>query len=812
MPNSAVHRTARRAAPLLLVLAAALAPAAIRAQGTAADYARAAGLDARFEGLAVNLMDAPQWIAGTHRFFYRKSVKGGFEFELVDADAKTKEPAFDHARLATALAAALDTTVTAVTLPFARFTFVDGTREIEFVRSGHAWRCALADYRCRDTGPVRRNFGFGNRGVGGPSPSWGLTPDTEAVPYEGPWDDQWAAEELAEAQQAPTLRESPGFKRSPDGKQEAYIWNYNVYVRPVGARSGTELSYDGSEGNYYSFESIVWAPDSRKLVAYRVVPGYHREVHYVVSTPPDQLQPKDSVRFYQKPGDRLDVRRPVLFELEAHRQIEVSDSLFPNAYNVTVPIWWQDSRGFTFEYNQRGHQVYRVIEVNGETGAARAIVDERSDTFIDYRKMSGNMFDSGRQFRYDLDDGKEMIWASERDGWDHLYLYDDATGRVIGQITKGPWLVRDVEYVDTAAKQIYFSAGGVNAGEDPYFLHYYRIGFDGTGLVSYTPARANHTVSWSDDHEYYVDLYSRVDLPPVGELRRTSDRALVMPLETGDISALVRAGWKAPDVFVAKGRDGTTDIYGVIFKPTTFDPKKKYRVIENIYAGPQGSFVPKSFQVLNGMRNLAELGFIVVQIDGMGTANRSKAFHDVAWHDLADAGYPDRILWHRAVAAKHPWYDVSRGVGIYGTSAGGQNAMAALLFHGDFYKVAYSASGCHDNRMDKIWWNELWMGWPLGPQYIASSNTENAWRLTGKLMLVYGELDTNVDPSSTVQVVNALIKANKTFDLLEIPNSDHTSGGAYGAMKRDDFFVHDLLGVEPPDRNAQVLTSNPIKH
>ena len=264
-------------------------------------------------------------------------------------------------------------------------------------------------------------------------------------------------------------------------------------------------------------------------------------------------------------------------------------------------------------------------------------------------------------------------------------------------------------------------------------------------------------------------------------------------------------------MFVSKARDGKTDIYGLIFRPTNFDPRKKYPVIENIYAGPQGSFVPKSFQMLNGMRNVAELGFVVVQIDGMGTANRSKAFHDVAWKNLADAGYPDRILWHQAVAAKYPWYDISR-VGIYGTSAGGQNAMGALLFHGDFYKVAYTASGCHDNRMDKIWWNELWMGWPLGPQYIASSNTENAWRLTGKLMLVFGELDTNVDPSSTVQVVNALIKANKTFDLLEIPNSDHTSGGAYGSMKRDDFFVHNLLGVEPPDRNAEVLTSNPIKH
>ncbi|MHB1864380.1 MAG: DPP IV N-terminal domain-containing protein [Gemmatimonadaceae bacterium] len=821
MPHRYARRIAPRALPAASLALAALALLAValplRAQGTAADYARAAALDARYHGLALDVMDPPEWIQGTDRFFYRKSVTGGYAFVLVDATTREKRPAFDHAKLAAALSAAMDTTFTAVTLPFARFTFTPGERDIEFVDHGSLWRCALADYQCRNTGPARNGRGgrggSGNRGVGSPASPWVLDADadTDAAPDEGPWNDQWSAEELAEAQQAPSLRESPDAKRSPDGTREAYIWNYNVYVRAVGARSGTELSYDGSEGNFYSFASIEWSPDSRKLVAYRVQPGYHREVHYVVSTPPDQLQPKDSVRFYQKPGDRLDVRRPVLFNLDTQRQIEVSDALFPNAYNITVPIWWKDGRAFTFEYNQRGHQVYRVIEVDGTTGAARAIVDEHSDTFIDYPRANGSLTDSGRQFRYDIGDGKQMIWMSERDGWCHLYLYDDATGQVVNQITRGPWVVRAVDHVDEQARQIYFSAGGMDPAEDPYFLHSYRINFDGTGLVSYTPARANHIVSWSPDHKYYVDLYSRVDLAPIGQLRQTSDQSVVMELEHGDLAPLVSAGWKPPEVFVAKGRDGTTDIYGLIFRPTNFDPRKKYPVIENIYAGPQGSFVPKSFQVLNGMRNIAELGFIVVQIDGMGTNNRSRAFHNTAWHDLADAGFPDRILWHKAVAARYPWYDISR-VGIYGTSAGGQNAMAALLFHPEFYQVAYSASGCHDNRMDKIWWNELWMGWPLGPQYIASSNMENAWRLKGKLMLVFGELDTNVDPSSTVQVVNALIKANKTFDLLEIPNSDHTSGGAYGAMKRDDFFVHNLLGVEPPNRNAEVLTANPIQH
>jgi dipeptidyl aminopeptidase/acylaminoacyl peptidase len=248
---------------------------------------------------------------------------------------------------------------------------------------------------------------------------------------------------------------------------------------------------------------------------------------------------------------------------------------------------------------------------------------------------------------------------------------------------------------------------------------------------------------------------------------------------------------------VAKARDGATDIWGLIYRPSTFSAARRYPVIENIYAGPQGSFVPKSFAAYNAMQAIAELGFIVVQIDGMGTSNRSKAFHDVAWKNLGDAGFPDRILWHKAVAAKYPYYDISR-VGIYGTSAGGQSALGALLFHGDFYKAAVSASGCHDNRMDKIWWNEQWMGWPIGPEYGAASNVNNAKNLTGDVLLIYGEMDTNVDPSSTLQVVNQLIKHNRNFDLLAIPGANHTSGGPYGDHKRWDFFVQHLLGVTPP--------------
>jgi dipeptidyl aminopeptidase/acylaminoacyl peptidase len=297
-----------------------------------------------------------------------------------------------------------------------------------------------------------------------------------------------------------------------------------------------------------------------------------------------------------------------------------------------------------------------------------------------------------------------------------------------------------------------------------------------------------------------VDAWSRVDLPPVAQLRRTEDRKVLLDLGKGDATALLASGVRMPEVFVAKGRDGKTDIWGTIVRPINFDPAKKYPVIEQIYAGPQGSFVPKTFSAVPVTQALAELGFIVVQIDGMGTSNRSKAFHDVAFKNLGDAGFPDRILWHKAVGAKYPSYDIGR-VGIYGNSAGGQNAMGAMLFHPEFYKVAVTNSGCHDNRMDKIWWNEQWMGWPLGPQYAASSNVDNASKLQGKVLLIVGEMDSNVDPASTMQVVDALVKANKHFDMLYIPGQNHGVGVLAPQHYLQDYFVHNLLGVEPPDWN-----------
>ena len=740
-----------------------LAPALASAQGTPADYTRANGLRARYEALAINVPGAATWSDDSARFWYRRSVKGGHEFLVFEMASRQKRPAFNHVRMAAALASATGNKYEALTLPFNSFTFVDDQKAIEAAVDGTTWRCALAEATCRKAEPSRRG------------------------------DDT-----------TPRL--------SPDRKWEALISNYNVAIRPAGSQKSTILSLDGSEGNAYELGSIAWSPDSKKIAAYRVKPGYRREVYYVESSPEDQLQPKHSTLRYAKPGDVLDLQQPVVFDVAAKTAMAVDNTLFPNAYSLSRLEWRKDSRAVTFEYNQRGHQVYRVIEVDAASGRARAVVSEEPKTFFNYRTANGTLADSGKKYRFDIADGKELIWMSERDGWNHLYLLDGATGVVRNQITKGAWPVRGVLKVDEALRQIWFTASGMYPGKDPYFAYVYRINFDGSGLTRLSAdGDANHTVAVSPDQKWVVDTYSRIDTAPVSELRTLDDGAVVSEIERADISALIQSGWKAPEVFTSKARDGVTDIWGVIVRPTNFDTSKKYPVIENIYAGPQGSFVPKSFAAFNAMMAQAELGFIVVQLDGMGTSNRSKAFHDVAWKNLGDAGFPDRILWHKAVAAKYPWYDISR-VGIYGTSAGGQNSLGGLLFHPDFYQVAVSAAGCHDNRMDKIWWNEQWMGWPLGPQYSASSNVDNAYRLEGHVLLVVGEMDNNVDPASTMQVVNQLIKHDKDFDLLYIPGAGHGAGGAYGEHKRFDYFVRHLLGVNPPTWTKKDLKDSTADH
>ena len=582
---------------------------------------------------------------------------------------------------------------------------------------------------------------------------------------------------------------------SPDKKWEAYIKDNNLYISPVQDKEQKEqpkeeiaLSMDGSTNLRYDGWSIIWSPDSRKLATVKIRDVQERRIPLLESSPATQKQPILQWRDYAKPGDVIPIHLPVLFDVETRKQIPVETSLYENQYYLYLTGWREDSRAFSFEFNQRGHQRYIIGEVNATDGSVRHLIDEQVKTFIYYYN----------NYRKDLNDGKELLWISERDGWRHLYLINGTNGEIKQQVTKGEWVVRQVDYVDEANRMVYFTASGFNKEEDPYNLHYCRIRLDGTGFEDMTPENGNHTVVFSADRQYFTDVYSRPDLPPVSQLKRTTDASVVTELQRCDIRALQAKGWIMPEVFSAKGRDGKTDIWGNIYRPTNFDSSKRYPVVEMIYAGPHDSHVDKDFKPANHLiSKLVELGFIVVSIDGMGTSNRSKAFHDVCWKNLKDAGFPDRIAWIKAAAAKYTYMDLDR-VGIYGWSAGGQNAMAALLFHNDFYKVAVALCGCHDNRMDKIWWNEQWMGYPLDESYSASSNVDNAHLLKGKLLLINGELDDNVDPASTLQVVSALMKANKNFEQLYLPGKTHSLGGPFEMHKMHDFFVKHLLNQEPP--------------
>ena len=518
--------TARKLALALLILTV-FGPAAATAQGTAADYERAMGLRSKYQGLALNVPEAGRWVDKTHRFVYRRSVRGGFEFVQVDADKGTKAPAFDHERLATALSKASGGKYTAVTLPFTTYTSPADTGRIEFAIDSVRWTCDLSANTCVKVErpiPERRD-------------NWA----------RGPHGDP----------------ERP--KISPDGKWEALVNNYNVCVRQVGTGKVVPLSFDGSEGNYYS-DSVAWSPDSTRLVTYRVRPGYRRFIQYVESSPTDQLQPKYSSREYAKPGDALDMDQPVLFEVASRKSTAIDHALFPNAYDLTNLAWRKDSRHFTFEYNERGHQVYRVIEVDAADGRARAAVSEEPKTFFSY---------SGKKYRYDVQDGREIVWMSERDGWNHLYLVDGATGVIRNQITKGPWVVRGVDRVDETTRQVWFRASGMYPGKDPYFVHFYRINLDGSGLTALTEADAQHAITLSGDGQYFVDTWSRIDLAPTSVLRSVRGGKAVMELECADISELQKAGWRPPESFTATGRDGKTDIWGVIFKPSNFDPSRR---------------------------------------------------------------------------------------------------------------------------------------------------------------------------------------------------------------------------------------------
>ena len=734
---------------------------------TAGDYARAEKFLAGYTTpLVLHGAVRPTWLPGaSDRFWYRSEIgdEGAAEFVLVDAAKGTKMPAFDPARLAATLSEAAGAKYDAMHLPFTRFTYSADGRSISFAVNGRSWTCEVTGASCTAAKEAAR-------------------PRDEAV--------------------------------SPDGKLAAFIRRDNLWVRNPATGAERQLTTDGAPDFGYATDNagwtksdrpvLLWSPDSKKIATFQQDQRGVGEM-YLVNT--QVGHPRLQAWKYPMPGDKtVTMIQRVVIHLDGPRVVRLKMAPDEHRGTVTDDIkgpdgawddveWSADSTRLAFVSTSRDHKVEQFRVADPDTGAVRDVFEEKVATYFESGMNTPN-------WRF-LPSSNEIVWLSERDNWAELYLYDLQTGALKNQITSGEGNVAEILRVDEKARQIYFIGVGREKGRDPYFRHLYRVGFDGKNLALLTPADADHDVSLSPSGRVFVDNFSRPDEKPTSVLRAADGRQ-VLALEGADISRLVAAGWKPPIPFTVKARDGVTDLYGLMFRPTRFDPSKKYPIIDNIYPGPQtGSVGSRSFAASRGdTQALAELGFIVVQIDGMGTPWRSKKFHDAYYGDMGDNTLPDQVTGIRQLAERYPWIDIGR-VGIYGGSGGGFATADAMFRYPDFFKVGVSVSGNHDNRGYEDDWGEKWQGLlvkkPDGTSnYDDQANQNHAANLKGKLLLAHGTMDDNVPPYNTLLVVDALIKANKDFDLILFPNRGHGIGEAYMVRRRWDYFVENLLGAIPP--------------
>ncbi len=743
---------------------------------TAADYARAE----KFMGYNTNPLVyhsgvRPTWLAD-ERFWYRNVSADGSEFVLIDPAKGTREPAFDHAKLAAALSTATSKTYDAKHLPFTDFERSADGQTISFNVSGRRWKCDLQANQCSDTGaaaPAGPGGGGGRPGAG----------RNDVL--------------------------------SPDGKRAAFIRDWNLWVRDVATSMETQLTTDGVKDFGYATNNagwtksdrpvVAWSPDSKKLATFQQDQRGTGEMYLVdtrVGHPNLQawkypLVGDEVVTMIQRVVIDVDAPRVVRLQMppDQHRSTLCDDLVCRGGLWEDVQ-WNAEGTQVAFVSTSRDHKRAQLRIADAATGAIREVLDETVATYYE----SGN----GRvNWRY-LPATNEFIWFSERENWGHLYLYDLQTGKLKNQITSGEGNVTQLLRVDEKNRVLYFLGVGREKGRDPYFIHFYRVGFDGKNLALLTPEDANHDIALSPSGSYFTDSYSKPDVPAVAVLRDATGK-LLATMEKADISKLLASGWQPPVPITVKGRDGVTDIYGLMFKPTNFDPSKKYPIVNHIYPGPQtGSVGGRSFSAARGdTQALAELGFIVVELDGMGTPWRTKKFHDAYYADMGDNTLPDQVTGMKQLAQKYSWIDIERA-GMYGHSGGGNATADAMFRYPDFFKVGIAEAGNHDNRVYEDDWAEKWQGLlvrkPDGTtNYDDQANQNIAKNLKGHLLLAHGTMDNNVPPYSTLLVVNELIKANKDFDLLMLPNRGHGFGNEpYMVRRRWDYFVRYLLGAEPP--------------
>jgi dienelactone hydrolase len=756
---------------------------------TAADYARAEKfMNYNTTGLMFHSSVAANWLP-EERMWYRNTTADGSEFILVDPARGTREPAFDHAKLAAALSTAAGAKYDGAHLPFQTFTLTPDSQSISVTVGSNRWKCDRQGSACAvDTSPEpaapaggQRGGGRGGRGGGGGRGAGA----------------------------------AGGGANSPDAKSTVMIRDNNLWVRDVASGKETQLTTDGVKDFGYATDNagwqtsdraiVLWSPDSKKIATFQQDQRGVGEM-YLVST--SVGHPTLREWKYPLPGDAvittiqrviIDVAAAKVVRLQIpadqHRSTLCDDITCSGSLDMQ---WNADGTQLAFVSTSRDHKEEHLKIADAATGAVHDVLDEKVSTFFE----SGN----GRINWHYLPASNELIWFSEKDNWGQLYLYDlSGVNKLKNQITSGDGNVTQIVKVDEQARVIYFLGVGKEKGRDPYFIHFYSVGFDGKNQKLLTPDDGNHSVALSPSGRYFVDTYSKPDVPATIALRDINGK-LVTALEKADVSKLLATGWKPPQPITVKARDGVTDIYGLMYKPSNLDPTKKYPIINHIYPGPQtGSVGSRNFSTGRGdAQALAELGFVVVEIDGMGTPWRSKKFHEAYFGDMGDNTLPDQVSGMKDLAKRYPWIDIDR-VGIYGHSGGGYATAGAMFHYPDFFKVGVSESGNHDNREYEDDWAEKWQGLlektPDGKtNYDSQANQNFAKNLKGHLMLAHGTMDNNVPPYNTLLVVAELVKANKDFDLVLFPNRPHGYGpdANYMMRKRWDYFVRYLLGAEPP--------------
>ncbi|PAU94493.1 S9 family peptidase [Aliifodinibius salipaludis] len=708
---------------------------------------------------------------------YNTRAEEGVKYVMADPESGEKKKAFDHQRVADTLSEKVDKEIDAQSLSLNDVSYSEEENKLSYQMNGQRFETDLSSYK---------------------------------------------TEKLPELQKTDELL-------SPDGKKAVYIKDHNLWMRNTETDERTQLTTDGEQ--YYGYATnnagwvrndrpvLLWGPDSEKIATFRHDSRGVGEM-YLYNT---KVGHSDLERWkYPLPGDstvfkiervvvHADEENPKVIDLDMepdfHRST-ISDHIADWGGRFLDNEWSADGSQLFFVSSSRDHKVAQLHAADPETGEVRDVLKEEVDTYFEsgYSEESWTV----------LEETNEVIWFSERDNWGHLYLYDLESGELKHQIAEGDWRVLDLQHVDEENRTVYFTGSNREEG-NPYYHYLYKVNLDGSGLSNLTSGNAHHQITWSDNKEYFTDTYSTVDSPPVSIIRNL-DGEKVMELEEANVSQLIENGWQAPEPFTVKARDGETDLYGLMYKPTNFDSTKSYPVLNYLYPGPQsGSIRTFGFSASRSdKQSLAELGFIVVEVNAMCTPGRSKSFHDSCYGDMGDNGLPDQIATIKQLADRHSWMDTTR-VGIWGHSGGGFASTRAILEHPDFYKVAVSGAGNHDNRNYEADWGEKWHGllkrkenvdknelglYEQGDNYDKQANQLLAENLEGKLLIAHGLMDDNVPPTNTLLMVDALIKADKDFDLMVFPNAGHGFGNSrYFMNMRWDYFVKHLKDVEPPKYN-----------